>query len=302
MVAERKKRSLSLFINQEEKCKVYSIYFECMTYGWMPNSQKHLVYGESCLTDNWVDELSRQIEEEGLELFEVRCYAGFEDYGFLRHELFRNLRHLYLFSTIHLKDLGFLDHMDRLRTLRIEGAVLEDLSPLVALLERQEKKQVDYPRYDFLDADEIKCLGLVNCELKDLSCFSHLNRTFEELHLSYNQIEDIRPVAHLVTSHAFFQHNRIKRGFAELCDNMVYPVDINMRHNLIDDEEVERCFELNPEQEFIHLYIHHNPITNYSFFKDRGLTRTDISYEEMNAISPIHIRDEAYDLLKEELE
>lgn len=300
MVAERKKRSLSLFITQDEKPKVYSIYFESMTYGWMPNSQKQLVYEDLSQNENWVEDLSKEIEEGGLELFELRCYADFENFEFLKHELFQNLRHLYLFHPSNLKDLSFLDKMDRLRTFRIEGAELKDLSPLVKLLERQEKLQSENPNYDFLDADEIKCLGLVKCGLSDLSDFSHLKRNFEELHLSYNEIEDIRPVADLVSSHAFFQHNKIKIGFAELCNSMVYPVDINVRHNRIGDEEVERLFELNPEQEFIHLYIHHNPITNYSHFKDRGLTRTDITYEEMNALTTLHIKDEAYDLLKED--
>lgn len=300
MAAERKKRTLSLVINQNEPTKVYSIYFESMTYGWMPQSQKQLVVGDSGLPEDWLEELKGQIEEEGYELLELRCYAAFENYDFLKDELFHHLKHLYLFSAAKLKDLSFLDNMDKLRTFRIEGAELEDLSPLTLLLERQEKASGAGKDYDFLDADELGCLGLVNCGLKDLSCFEGLNRAMTELHLSYNKIEDIRPVAHLVNSHAFFQHNQIKTGFAELCDNMYYPVDINIRHNLIDDEELERTFEMNPDKQFIHLYIHHNPIKNYSVFKDRGLSRTDISREEMQAITAVEVKDEAYDLLKEE--
>lgn len=298
MSKQEKKRSLSLIINQSEVTKVYSIYFETMTYGWMPHRQKQLVLGEKGLPETWMEDVEAYLEEENFELFELRCYAAFDNYDFLKNALFHGLRHLYIFGACGLRELSFLDKMNKLRTLRIEGAKLEDLSPLVSLLERQEEGISKMEHYDFLDADELGCLGLVKCSLKDLSGFAHLKRPLEELHFSYNDIEDIRPVAHLVLSHAFFQHNKIKIGFAELCENMTYPVDINIRHNLIDDNEVARLFELSPEQEFIHLYIHHNLIKDYSPFKDRGLTRTDITDEELNAITKLDLIDEAYELLK----
>lgn len=202
-------------------------------------------------------------------------------YDFLRHPLFETLHSLYLTKARHLPDLSFLDRMDSLCVLYIEDAPnISDLKPLIRLLERQEDRyRAAESVEERLHLKVLKYLGICGACISDLSGFSHLTRSLSEVNFRYNQIQDIAPFAHLFGSRTNLSHNKIRTGFAELFHH-VYPVEINLRHNQIDDEEVGRTLNMNPKKQFIHLFLHHNRITDYTVLRNRGISRTDITREE----------------------
>lgn len=129
------------------------------------------------------------------------------------------------------------------------------------------------------DFPYLKRLCIVGAGLKDLSMFSGLTRDLDEINFSYNEIEDISPLAGLVSSYLFMSHNKISKGVADVVKKMSYPVDIYLRHNKIDDDEFQNL--LNSKKEFIHIFLHHNLITDYKGLADKHPSNTDVTDEEM---------------------
>lgn len=283
------KKTVCLFVNAESE-GIYYIYFENLMYKRTPDIQKCVRVSGGIITPRVLEELAEEMERENCELVELRVETCLYSYDFLEHEIFKTLKQLYLFDAIHLKDLKFLRGIPRISVLSITGARELDLSGLISKLEEQEKESLEEEE-DFWEHRCIESLRLRDCGLSDLSSFSHLKRKIDEIHLTYNEIEDIRPIAHLVKCRAFLRHNKIRRGFAELFREMDYPIDINLRHNLIDDEELLRCLAMSPKNSFIHLHLHHNKIKDYSPLKDlTGIT--DIRDEELEARSLIEFTEE----------
>lgn len=127
--------------------------------------------------------------------------------------------------------------------------------------------------------NHFRALGIQESGLKDLSMFSVLSSSLKEINFSWNEIEDISPLEGLVEDYLFLGHNQISKGVAKVIGAMSYPVDIYLRHNKIDDEEFQKI--LKSREEFIHIFLHHNLITDYKGLAEKRPSNTDVTNEEM---------------------
>lgn len=99
----------------------------------------------------------------------VGCYISepLEDYSFLAR--FKDLEDLNIYRGENVRNLDFLKRLSGLRMLYLEDAVLPDLNVIVAL----KKKH----RGIFSD---LRCVGLCNCQVADLSAFESAGISFSE--------------------------------------------------------------------------------------------------------------------------
>lgn len=243
---------------------------------------------------DWLAEC-QAILDAGDRIKELHCFTNMEDYSFLSDPVFRNLFRLFLYEAEELRDFSFLENMPNLNALLIDGAfhLGEEgkLNVLADYLKKQEEEHKkwckasdkkseaerfeDIFRFPFLDALCIRGAGI-----NDLSSFEGLSRPLHEIDFSYNQLEDITPLAGLVCNHLFLGHNQICKGFAEVVARMGYPIDIAVRHNRITDAELAHMLELIKGRELIHIYIKHNLITDYTGLKKMNYSRSDIEDAE----------------------
>lgn len=284
-----------LLITQSEEQRFIPLPFKSIH----PMSGANVVR-KNIILDNYANEVDwlaecQAIPDAGDRIKELHCFANMANYGFLSSPVFCNIYRLFLYEAEALEDLDFLENMPNLNALLIDGAfhlAEEDkLNALADYLKKQEEEHKKWRKafdkkseaerfqdifhFPFLDALCIRRAGI-----SDLSSFEGLSRPLHEIDFSYNQLEDITPLAGLVCNHLFLGHNQICRGFAEVVARMVYPIDIAVRHNRITDEELAHMLELMKGRELIHIYIKHNFITDYTGLKKMNYSRSDIEDAE----------------------
>ena len=287
---EARRKTHMIFISQSEKVNSCPIVFESINgHSAGCDVWDTIILDEYKTEDEWVSKIPEIIGEDGV-LKEIHCFVDMPNYDFLLDAVFYGLSGLYLYDATKLTGLPFLYKMEKLNSLLIDSAQdlgkskgMNDLIQFLKMQEKRYKELLKLPLEEqikmLFDFPYLEALCIRGSGLKDLSMFSELTRSMHEINFSYNEIEDISPLAGLVSSYLFMSHNKISKGVADVVKKMSYPVDIYLRHNKIDDDEFQNL--LNSKKEFIHIFLHHNLITDYKGLADRRPSKTDVTDEEM---------------------
>lgn len=99
----------------------------------------------------------------------IGCYiwTPLEEYSFLTH--FQELQDLTIYNAENIQNLDFVKELPQLRMLFLKKARLQDLNALVAL--KKERRSV---------FSTLRCVGLYECQVADLSAFAGEGISFSE--------------------------------------------------------------------------------------------------------------------------
>ena len=114
------------------------------------------------------------LQDETLMGFIGRCkvigfyiFEPLEDYSFLAG--YKDLEDLNIYNGDALRSVDFLKELPELRMLYIENAVLPELNALVTI--KKERRSI---------LSTLRCVGLCNCRVGDLSAFEGADISFSE--------------------------------------------------------------------------------------------------------------------------
>ena len=127
----------------------------------------------------------------------IGCYIcqPLTDYSFLSR--FKALEDLNIYRGGNLRDLEFLRKMPELRMLYLEDAVLENLD---ALVEAKKKRRSVL--------SDLRCVGLCNCSVADLSAFRDAKISFSEFLIWNPKDRNERERWRVVSAHTwrYYEH------------------------------------------------------------------------------------------------
>ena len=278
-----------IFISQSEEIKGFRIVFESIsatTCGGMVRNT--IILDEYQSEDEWISRIHEILGDDGV-LEELHCFVDMPNYDFLSDAAFYDLSRLYLYDATKLTRLPFLLKMEKLNALLIDGArdlgKSKGMNDLINFLKMQEERYEESLKIPFEDrkitlySPYLKALCIRNSRLKDLSMFEGLTRDLLEINFSYNEIEDISPLAGLVSGYLFVPNNKISKGVAEVVSKMLDPWYVYLRYNKIDDKEFRNM--INSDKEIHNIFLHHNLITDYTPLANKHIRSTDVTREEM---------------------
>ena len=125
---------------------------------------------------------------DGCKVIGFYVFEPLEEYSFLSR--FKDVEDLNIYNGNFLRNLDFLKGMPEIRMLYVENAVLPDLNVLVEI-----KKQ---RRSIFSD---LRCVGLCNCHVADLSAFEGAGVSFSEFLVWNPKDRDERQRWRVVSAH-----------------------------------------------------------------------------------------------------
>lgn len=287
---EARRKTHMIFISQSEKVNSCPIVFESIN-GHSAGCEvwDTIILDEYKTEDEWVSKIPEIIGEDGV-LKEIHCFVDMPNYDFLLDAVFYGLSGLYLYDATKLTDLSFLYKMEKLNALLIDSAQdlgkSKGMNDLIQFLKMQEKRYKEFLKLPseeqikmLFDFPYLEALCIRGSGLKDLSMFSELTRSMHEINFSYNEIEDISPLAGLVSGYLFVPNNKISKGVAEVVSKMLDPWYVYLRYNKIDDKEFRNM--INSDKEIHNIFLHHNLITDYTPLANKHIRSTDVTREEM---------------------
>jgi hypothetical protein len=225
--------------------------------------------------DSWMDALGDGAQ---LQALYIDCDLTPDAYRALGK--FTGLEQLFLYTAKELEDISFILNMPRLKYLYISDSKISDLTPVVLLLEKQEKIRNSMKKSDFFErlGYDLDNVAIVHGRIASLEPFANVQASISDLNLAYNQIVDLTPLAGLDLYYFTVSHNQVEdlEAFMKVhpCSYMLYA-----RWNRIKSIEFMR--DRTDLYDYSRLFLHHNEITDYTPLKGYDFVYTDVERDEI---------------------
>lgn len=142
------------------------------------------------------DLLDKRIMEEinRHKIVGLYIHVPLENYEFLRG--FPQIEDLHIKRGENVKNLSFLEALTSCRMFYLENASLPDLEPMLKVKRNHRIEGIPVPR-------PFTCVGLYNCEIKDISGFANTRYLFSEFLLWKPKSRDERDRWKIISAKTF---------------------------------------------------------------------------------------------------